>query len=57
MKHTLAAVVVAVMLLAGVSSTASAATCSDFSNQADAQRAKNTRDADHDGIYCVISPR
>jgi hypothetical protein len=36
---------------------AQAATCADYSNQADAQRAKDTRDADGDGIYCVISPR
>ena len=28
------------------------ATCSDYSNQADAERARDTRDADGDGIYC-----
>jgi hypothetical protein len=33
---------------------ASAATCDDHPNQASAQRAKDTRDADGDGIYCVI---
>lgn len=33
------------------------ATCSDYSTQADAQRAADTRDTDGDGIYCVISPR
>src|SRR6478752_1273034 len=33
-----------------------AATCADFSNQADAQRAHNTRDADGDGIYCESLP-
>jgi len=33
-----------------------AATCSDFPNQAAAQRAHNTRDADHDGIYCEDLP-
>jgi len=33
---------------------ASAATCAEYSNQADAQRAKDTRDGDGDGIYCVI---
>ena len=33
-----------------------AATCSDYSNQADAQRAKDTRDADGDGIYCEALP-
>jgi hypothetical protein len=34
-----------------------AATCADYPNQAAAQRAADTRDADGDGIYCVISPR
>jgi hypothetical protein len=32
------------------------ATCSDYSNQADAQRAKDTRDQDGDGIYCEDLP-
>ena len=31
---------------------AQAATCGDYSNQAAAQRAADTRDADGDGIYC-----
>jgi hypothetical protein len=31
--------------------SASAAVCADYSNQADAQRAADTRDADGDGIY------
>jgi hypothetical protein len=31
-----------------------AATCSDYANQAEAQRAADTVDADGDGIYCVI---
>lgn len=35
---------------------AAAATCSKYSNQADAQRAKDTRDADGDGIYCEALP-
>ena len=35
---------------------AKAATCADFPNQAAAQRAANTRDADHDGIYCEALP-
>lgn len=30
--------------------------CSDFSNQADAQRAANTRDGDGDGVYCESLP-
>ena len=33
-----------------------AATCSDFPNQAAAQKAHNTRDADGDGIYCEDLP-
>jgi hypothetical protein len=34
-----------------------AAVCDDYETQADAQRAADTRDADGDGIYCVIYPR
>jgi hypothetical protein len=37
-------------------SSASAATCSDYSDQAAAQRAADTRDADGDGIYCESLP-
>ena len=37
-------------------SAAQAATCADYPNQAAAQAAADTRDADGDGIYCVISP-
>ena len=33
-----------------------AATCSDYPNQAAAQRAKDTRDADGDGVYCETLP-
>jgi hypothetical protein len=32
------------------------ATCSQYSNQAAAQRARDTRDADGDGIYCESLP-
>jgi hypothetical protein len=49
-----ALVVIAAMLV--VAWTPSAATCSDYSNQADAERAKDTRDADGDGIYCESLP-
>ena len=35
---------------------ATARTCSDHQSQADAQRAKDTRDADSDGIYCESNP-
>jgi hypothetical protein len=33
-----------------------AAVCRDFPNQAAAQRAHNTRDPDHDGVYCESLP-
>lgn len=39
-------------LLLGAPAVASAATCADHPNQAAAQAAKDTRDADGDGIYC-----
>ena len=45
-----------VVLLGWTSPAASAATCSDYSNQADAQRAMDTRDAEGDGIYCESLP-
>jgi len=49
-----------VTVLAGAvllpSSSAHAATCSDYPNQAAAQRAADTRDADGDGIYCESLP-
>ncbi len=35
---------------------AAAGRCSDFSNQAAAQRAANTRDGDGDGVYCESLP-
>lgn len=35
---------------------ADAAVCADFPNQAAAQRAANTRDADGDGVYCERLP-
>lgn len=46
----------AVMAVLVVPSSASAATCADYTNQADAQRAADTRDADGDGIYCESLP-
>src|SRR5687767_6931139 len=51
-----------VLLLAAAPAFASApvartsATCSDYSNQAAAQRGADTRDADGDGIYCESLP-
>jgi hypothetical protein len=35
---------------------AEAATCSDYATQAAAQRARDTRDADGDGVYCEPLP-
>jgi hypothetical protein len=62
----LCGVLAAVLVLSGSISSATpataapvahaAATCSDYSNQADAQRAADTRDADGDGIYCESLP-
>jgi micrococcal nuclease len=43
-------------LVLALPSPASAATCADHPNQASAQRAKDTRDADGDGIYCETNP-
>jgi hypothetical protein len=56
MKSTRLAVVAGLVFIGGLPHTASAATCSDYSNQADAQRAMDTRDADGDGIYCEGLP-
>jgi hypothetical protein len=56
-RNVLLALAASVVLLAAVPAGASAATCADYSNQAGAQRAKDTRDADGDGVYCVISLR
>ena len=45
----------ALLLLVGVA-PAEARTCADYPNQAAAQRAADTRDADGDGIYCESLP-
>jgi hypothetical protein len=45
-----------VVAVGWTSPAASAATCADYTSQADAQRAKDTRDADGDGIYCESLP-
>ena len=39
-----------------LATSSSSGRCSDFSTQADAQRAANTRDADGDGVYCESLP-
>jgi 5-methylcytosine-specific restriction endonuclease McrA len=46
----------AVAGLGGAGPAAASATCADYPNQAAAQRAADTRDADHDGIYCESLP-
>jgi hypothetical protein len=49
--------VVGLLALAGVrGDVARAATCADYPNQAAAQHAHDTRDADGDGIYCESLP-
>lgn len=55
MKAPLLGFAVALGLLA-LPASASAATCSSYDNQADAQRAADTRDADGDGVYCEALP-
>jgi hypothetical protein len=49
--------VVPILLLVGLApATAQAHACADYPNQAAAQRAADTRDADGDGIYCEDLP-
>jgi hypothetical protein len=50
------AFILAMLVVGWTPHPASAATCSDYSSQADAQRAQDTRDADGDGIYCESLP-
>ncbi len=54
MKGLLA--VVATIVALGAPGTAHAAVCADYANQAAAQKAHDTVDADHDGIYCEALP-
>jgi hypothetical protein len=56
MVRTALAVIDAMLVVGWTAPTASAATCDDYSNQAAAQRAMDTRDADGDGIYCESLP-
>jgi hypothetical protein len=53
---TMLLVVAALIAVVTLPSSASAATCSDYGTQAEAQRAADTRDADGDGIYCESLP-
>lgn len=60
MKLAIGLVLTAVVVLPvqAVASTPAhaAAVCADYSNQADAQRAADTRDSDGDGVYCESLP-
>lgn len=49
-------VIAALTAVAVLPGTASAATCSQFANQAQAQAAANTVDGDSDGVYCESLP-
>src|SRR5258707_2541756 len=48
--------VLSVMAVAAMPARAQAATCADYSNQAAAQQAADTRDGDGDGVYCESLP-
>jgi hypothetical protein len=50
------AVLAAFAVFALAPSSAAAKTCAEYPNQAAAQRAADTRDADGDGIYCEALP-
>jgi hypothetical protein len=50
------AVLAALAALAATPSSAAAKTCSEYPNQAAAQRAADTRDGDGDGVYCESLP-
>ena len=54
MKGLLA--VAATLVALGAPGQAHAAVCADYPNQAAAQKAHDTVDADHDGIYCEALP-
>lgn len=55
MRTTLG-VIVALVAIVLLPSSASAAVCAQYANQAQAQAAADTVDADHDGIYCESLP-
>jgi micrococcal nuclease len=55
--HRAALIALAAVLAAlALPTSASAATCDEYSTQAEAQRAADTRDGDGDGIYCEDLP-
>lgn len=56
LRWSVLAAAVAVVLAVVPATTAAGPTCSDYSTQAEAQRAADTRDGDGDGIYCESLP-
>lgn len=56
MKRLLLVACTCILAALGGAPAAEAATCSDYSSQAAAQREADTRDADGDGIYCEALP-
>lgn len=56
MTRLLLVACICILAALGGAPAAQAATCSDYSNQAAAQREADTRDADGDGIYCEALP-
>lgn len=55
-RRVLVLLVAFALIVVALVRDAQAATCADHPNQASAQRAKDTRDADGDGIYCEALP-
>lgn len=55
-QRCLLAVLACVLVALLSAGSAQAKTCADYANQAAAQRAHDTRDADGDGIYCEALP-
>jgi hypothetical protein len=55
-RRLTAIVALSMTVLLGLVGSSQAATCAEFSNQAAAQAAANTRDQDGDGIYCETLP-
>jgi hypothetical protein len=56
MARVLSTALLALALSAVTAPAAHARTCADYPNQAAAQRAHDTRDADGDGLYCEALP-
>jgi hypothetical protein len=55
-RRVMALILLIVAAPSSSTSAADAAVCADYPNQAAAQRAADTRDADGDGVYCEALP-